>query len=90
MQKLVCDACGRGEDSTTPQKKLKIRKSKLGIVNDRRTTVPEGTDRYEADHCPECRGAMLAKYFRVYVEGLEMPTSVSEPTERERQVRIAT
>ena len=87
MQKLVCDGCGKGEPSSTPEKKRTIRAVRLNIVNDPRESTPD--DRHDADLCPECRGHMLAKYFRINYEGtLELP-SFLEPTTRERDERIA-
>jgi hypothetical protein len=86
MRKVSCDGCGMSEPLSTPAQVRKIRPVKFGIVHDDRSTVPEGTERYEADLCGECQGAVLDKFFRVHVE---VPAIISEPSHRERELRAA-
>jgi len=86
---LKCDGCGISESLKVPQKVRKIRSVKLSVVNDPRTSIPEGTDRHEADLCEHCRGTLLAKYFKFQAKGSLVLPAFLEPTDREREIRLA-
>ena len=86
MQKLQCDGCGFSE--LIDQPKHKIKSVKLVIVDDPR--FPEGMTKHEADLCPTCQGNLLHNYFDVPAEGkLNVPGFI-EPTDKERELKVAT
>ena len=85
MQKLACDACGKFEN--LKDTKHKIKHVKLIIIEDPRPQMTNPV--LEADTCDECLPALIGKYFRQIVPG-ELPGFLSEPTERERALRVAT
>lgn len=88
MQKLVCDGCGMGEDVSIPEKKRTIRSVKFSIVMDPRVTMPGHEEVHEADLCDNCRGHVLANYFRVSAEGqLDVPAFL-EPTRKEWSTKV--
>lgn len=73
MRRVHCDGCGFTEPESLP--KHKIRTVTALIVKDHR--FPEGTDKYEADLCPNCVGIMLHTYFKVPAGGkLELPAFI--------------
>lgn len=91
MEKTVCDGCGMGEPKNLPDSKKTIRPVKLVIQNDmREATMPETADRHVADLCNTCRTFVVGKFFRGSTDDLVLPVFLSEPSEHEREIRIAT
>ena len=73
MRQVHCDGCGFAEPNNLP--KPKIKPLTLLVVKDAR--FPSGTEKYEADLCPNCQGMLLHTYFKVPAEGkLEVPAFI--------------
>ena len=75
MRNVHCDGCGFVEPDDVAKKNQKILPVTLRIEKDPR--FPEGTEKFEADLCPSCRGLLLHTYFKVTMPErleLEVPT----------------
>lgn len=73
MRRVHCDGCGCTELENLP--KHKIKSVTVLIAKDPR--FPEGTDKYEADLCPNCQGMMLHQYFKIPAGGkLDLPAFI--------------
>jgi len=86
MQKLACDTCGNFE--RLDQTKHTIKHVILRVVEDPRPQMAGDNPVFEADICNECLDGMISKNFREAATG-ELPGFLSEPTERERDLRLA-
>jgi hypothetical protein len=85
MQLVSCDGCKFKEPSDLPKSKRTILPVKFDVIEDDRSSVPEGTRTYKADMCGTCRGQLLHNYFGIPAGGkLELPAFV-EPTDAERE-----
>jgi len=77
VEKIQCDGCGISELMDLPAKKQTISKVTLLIVKDPRPNFPEGTEKYEADLCPNCQGTVLHTYFKIQAKGtLTLPAFI--------------
>jgi hypothetical protein len=86
MRQVHCDGCGHTEPDGLAKKNQKILSVSIRVEKDPR--FPEGTDKYDADLCPTCRGLLLHTYFNVSMpERLELDVpsflGVEELTDQE-------
>lgn len=91
MKRVHCDGCGFTEPDDTPKAKRKIRSVSMIVVEDER--FPEGSQKYEADLCENCRGMALHEYFKVPAKGkLEVPAFLGprqlDNDDHSRKVRV--
>jgi len=72
MRRLHCDGCGFTEPDNVAKAKRQIKSVSLIVVEDSR--FPAGSEKFEADLCPNCRGMCLHEYFKIPAQGsLELP-----------------
>lgn len=75
MRQVHCDGCGFTEPDDLAKSKKQIQEVTLMMVKDPR--FPEGTEKHEADLCPDCVGRLLHTYFRVGARGsLDTPAFI--------------
>lgn len=75
MRQVHCDGCGMNEPQDLPKLKKTIYPVRLLVVKD--PFIPSGTQKYEADLCPNCVGIVLHQYFKMPAKGqLELPAFI--------------
>ncbi|MET0786573.1 MAG: hypothetical protein ABWY25_07705 [Paenisporosarcina sp.] len=90
MRQVHCDGCGFTEPDDLAKSKQRIQRGvSLSIVKDMRAPGPEGTEKHEADLCPNCLGMLLHTYFKIPAKGkLDVPAFVGPRVVVERLLSL--
>jgi hypothetical protein len=80
MRQVKCNGCGLTEDENVPRTRQTIKPVQFIVVEDPRSSVPEGKLLSEGDLCDNCVGHVKSRYLKVtHDEAPELPSFIEPP-----------